>query len=125
VIKNFRRFSSLTLLCTVLYILAGAPVSAQPASGPNNRVIYPDVRVCVTKKDASSCYRVPYNDPALISLIQRHKPEVKEIYIPLLSDAYESGILFWVSLVFLLLASSGTAAWMILNWKKIRPTNPH
>jgi hypothetical protein len=123
--NRLHRLALCALLGTALYILAGAPVSAQPASGPNNRVIYPDVRVCVTKKDASSCYRVPYNDPALISLMQRHKPEVKEIHIPLLSDAYESGILFWGSLVFLLVASSGTAGWMILNWKKIRPTNPH
>lgn len=121
-----RSLSALLLLAsTALGLVSGAPVSAQPASGPNNRVIYPDVRVCVTKKDASSCYRVPYNDPTLISLMQRHKPKVKEIHIPLLSDAYESGILFWGSLVFLLVASSGIVAWMILDWKKIRPTNPH
>jgi hypothetical protein len=91
VIKNFRRFSSLTLLCTVLCILAGAPVSAQqPASGPNNIVIYPDVKVCVEKHE-TPCFKVPYNDPDLISLMKRHKPKVNKIPIPWLHDALESG----------------------------------
>jgi hypothetical protein len=88
---NLRRFSSLTLLCTALCILGGVPVSAQPASGPNNRVIYPDVNVCVQNRYETPCFKVPYKDPDLISLMKRHNPKVNKISIPWLHDALESG----------------------------------
>lgn len=77
------------------------------------------------KRGEATCYNVPSNDPDLLMFTKRNKPELNKVHIPLLSDLYESGILFWGSLLFLLGASSVAASWMILNWKKIRPTDPH
>lgn len=119
---NFRQ-SALSIVST-LCILVGTPaLSFEPdRNGYSGKDHY--VNVCVEKRSKTTCFNnVPYDDPDLRRFTQRHKPEVNK-RIPWLSDAYESGLLFWGILLYLVGVSSVAVGWMILNWKKIRPTDP-